>query len=159
MWYHPAVTESISQAFGFPLKILGRKGEVGYVNVQLGPEGKDGVYKLQETPSAPFEAITTPAAPLSGPMTDSWHRDSTQVVVVVMLSDTSTMMGGETAIKTGSGEVLKARGGRAGTAVVMQGGNTLHAALRAENMRERIRYVELLLAIWREITRYNRLTM
>lgn len=159
MWYHPAVTECISQAFGFPLKILGRKGEVGYVNVQLGPEGKDGVYKLQETPSAPFEAITTPAAPLSGPMTDSWHRDSTQVVVVVMLSDTSTMMGGETAIKTGSGEVLKARGGRAGTAVVMQGGNTLHAALRAENMRERIRYVELLLALWREITRYTRLTM
>jgi len=142
MWYHPSVTECVSQAFGLPLKILGRIGEVGYVNVQLGPEGVEGVYKLEETPSTPLDAIEMPVSTPSGPMIDSWHRDSTQVVVVVMLSDTSTMTGGETAIRTGSGKILKVRGGRAGTAVVMQGGNTLHAALRADNMKERIRYVE-----------------
>jgi hypothetical protein len=141
MWHHPAVTECISQAFGLPLKILGRRGEVGYVNVQLGPDGVEGVYRLQETPSAPLEAIATPSTPSSGPMTDSWHRDSTQIVVVVMLSNTSTMTGGETAIRTGTGEIITMRGKRAGSAVLMQGCHTPHAALRADNMRERISMV------------------
>lgn len=141
MWYHPAVTEYVSQAFGLPLKVLGRRGEVGYVNVQLGPEGVEGVYKLQETPSPSLAAITAPIAPNSGPMTDSWHKDSTQIVVVVMLSDCLTMLGGETAIRTGSGEVVKMRGNKAGSAVVMQGCHTPHAALRAANVTERISMV------------------
>jgi hypothetical protein len=141
MWHHPSVTECISRAFGVPLKILGRRGEVGYVNVQLGPEGVEGVYRLRETPTAPLDAVTTPTTPSSGPMTDSWHRDSTQIVVVVMLSDTSTMIGGETAIRTGTGKIITARGNRAGSAVVMQGCHTPHAALRADNMRERLSMV------------------
>lgn len=141
MWYHPAVTDCISQAFGLPLKILGRRGEVGYVNVQLGPEGVEGVYKLQETPSPSLVLGNAPITPSSGPMTDSWHKGSTQIVVVVMLSDCSTMLGGETAIRTGSGEVVTMRGKKAGSAVVMQGCHTPHAALRAANVTERISMV------------------
>ncbi len=138
MWYHPAVIDCISQAFGLPVKPLGRLGEVGYTNIQLGPDGVQGVYKLSSTPSPALPAIPAPSLLPSGPMTDSWHRDSTQLVVVVMLSNTSTMHGGETAIKTGNGDILLVRGGKAGSAVVMQGG---HAALRASNATERISMV------------------
>jgi hypothetical protein len=104
MWYHPAVTECISKAFSLPLKVLGRNGEVGYVNIQLGPDGVDGVYKLGGVPSAPLQVETAPTSQDDTSMIDSWHRDSTQVVVVVMLSDTSRMVGGETAIRTGDVE-------------------------------------------------------
>jgi hypothetical protein len=39
-----------------------------------------------------------------------WHKDSYPFVCVLMLSDASTMIGGETALKTGTGEILKIRG-------------------------------------------------
>lgn len=141
MWNHPAVTDCISKAFGLPLKILGRKGEVGHVNVQLGPEGVQGVYKLGEVPSPALSSSTLPSSKYDEVMTDSWHRDSTQVVCVVMLSDTETMIGGETAIKSGDGNILKARGAKMGGAVLMQGCHTTHAALRATNAVERISMV------------------
>lgn len=39
-----------------------------------------------------------------------WHTDSYPFVVVTMLSDCEGMVGGETAIRTGDGRVVKARG-------------------------------------------------
>ena len=39
-----------------------------------------------------------------------WHTDSYPFVCVTMLSDCSTMVGGETALRTGDGEILKVRG-------------------------------------------------
>lgn len=120
---------------------LGRLGEVGYANIQPGPDGVQGVYKLSSTPSPALPAIPAPGLLPSGPMTDSWHRGSTQLVVVVLLSNTSTMHGGETAIRIGNGDISLARGGKAGSVVVIQGGYTLHGALRASNATERISMV------------------
>lgn len=40
----------------------------------------------------------------------AWHRDSYPFVCVTMLSDCVGMTGGETALKTSSGEILKVRG-------------------------------------------------
>ncbi len=133
--------ERVSKAFGLPLKLLGRQGETGYCNVQLGPEGLAGVYKLGEIPSGPLEASATPASQFDEIMTDAWHRDSTQISCVVMLSDTSTMDGGETAIRIGDGTILKARGAKMGGAVLIQGAHLTHAALRATNAPERISMV------------------
>jgi hypothetical protein len=39
-----------------------------------------------------------------------WHVDSYPFVCVLMMSDASNMVGGETAVKTSSGEILKVRG-------------------------------------------------
>ena len=39
-----------------------------------------------------------------------WHTDSYPFVCVTMLSDCSNMIGGETALKTGTGDILKVRG-------------------------------------------------
>jgi hypothetical protein len=40
----------------------------------------------------------------------NWHRDHYPFVCVVMLSDASGMVGGETAIQTSSGDIKKVRG-------------------------------------------------
>lgn len=39
-----------------------------------------------------------------------WHTDSYPFVCVVMLSDCSRMIGGETALRTGTGRIMKVRG-------------------------------------------------
>lgn len=39
-----------------------------------------------------------------------WHRDSYPFVCVLMMSDTSGMVGGETALRTGNGDIKKVRG-------------------------------------------------
>lgn len=39
-----------------------------------------------------------------------WHRDSYPFVCVLMMSDTTGMIGGETALRTGTGEIMKVRG-------------------------------------------------
>jgi hypothetical protein len=51
------------------------------------------------------------------------------------------MDGGETAIRKGDGTLIKARGAGLGGAVLMQGGNLEHAALRASNCSERVSMV------------------
>lgn len=40
----------------------------------------------------------------------AWHFDSYPFVCVTMLSDCTGMVGGETALKTGTGEIMKVRG-------------------------------------------------
>jgi hypothetical protein len=39
-----------------------------------------------------------------------WHVDSYPFVCVLMMSDASNMVGGETALKSSSGEIMKVRG-------------------------------------------------
>lgn len=39
-----------------------------------------------------------------------WHTDSYPFVCVLMLSDCTNMVGGETALCTGNGDILKVRG-------------------------------------------------
>ncbi|KAL4922002.1 hypothetical protein BDW62DRAFT_217849 [Aspergillus aurantiobrunneus] len=71
----------------------------------------------------------------------AWHFDSFPFVCVVMLSDCTEMVGGETAIKMPTGEVKKVRGPDMGYAVVMQGRYLEHQALKALGGRERISMV------------------
>ncbi|KAF5536419.1 hypothetical protein FNAPI_11761 [Fusarium napiforme] len=144
-WYHPATQAAIDQAFGTGLKPLERHCDIGYVNVQLGEGGKAGVYNYNEIPAKPLpptEAATSiPKSQWDDVAIDAWHKDQVPVVCVVMLSDISNMEGGETAIRTGAGNLIKARGANLGGAVLMQGGNLEHAALRASNCSERVSMV------------------
>ncbi|KAK8877731.1 hypothetical protein PGQ11_002677 [Apiospora arundinis] len=70
-----------------------------------------------------------------------WHTDSYPFVCVTMLSDCTTMIGGETALRTGTGEIMKVRGPQMGCAVVLQGRYIEHQALRALGTAERISMV------------------
>ncbi|KAL1301526.1 hypothetical protein AAFC00_005768 [Neodothiora populina] len=143
-WYHPATQAAINYAFGCALKPLPKESDVGYVNVMLGKEGIPGVYKMNEFPAEPLPPSRLSEIEKSEyddiPI-DAWHKDMVPVVCVLMLSDTSTMEGGETAIRTGDGSILKARGANIGGCVLMQGGLTEHSALRATNAAERVSMV------------------
>lgn len=115
------------------------------MNVQLGADDLAGVYKYTDTPTKPLPPSETQNGIAQSQWDnlpiDAWHKDQVPVVCVVMLSDTSTMAGGETAIRKDDGTLIKARGANLGGAVLMQGGNLEHAALRASNCRERVSMV------------------
>lgn len=55
-----------------------------------------------------------------------------------MLSDVTNMIGGETAVCTGNGDIRKVRGPNIGSAVVLQGRHVKHLACSAFNAPERI---------------------
>ncbi|KAG9086106.1 hypothetical protein FS749_003902 [Ceratobasidium sp. UAMH 11750] len=70
-----------------------------------------------------------------------WHRDSYPWVCVVMLSDASTMQGGETVLMCADGTVKKIRGPQMGWAIMLQGRYINHVALRAFGAPERVTIV------------------
>lgn len=71
--------------------------EIGHINISIPgtiKKDKDGVIITEEDDQAVVD----------------WHRDSYPFVCVLMMSDTTGMVGGETALKTGTGSVMKVRG-------------------------------------------------
>lgn len=120
--------------------------EIAHTNIQVGGKGLAGVRELGEVPSPALSveevaSIRDATGANADRLVDDWHVDSYQFVCVVMLSDASTMIGGETAIETGNGEVVKVRAAQVGGGVVLQGGCTKHAAFRTIGANERVTMV------------------
>jgi hypothetical protein len=138
-WKHSKTLQIISDIAGVDL-IPQFDYEIGSINISvLDPEAED---------------TTTLQANEAIPVT-KWHHDSYPFVCVVMMSDASTMQGGETALKSASGDILKVRGPQMvssslvrpkvfrvdtsqGSAVVLQGRYISHQALSAVGGTERI---------------------
>lgn len=76
--------------------------EIGHVNVSVSTEEeqKAALQKIHE--GGMDDGDDTPVV--------GWHTDSYPFVCVLMLSDCTNMVGGETALRTGSGEIMKVRG-------------------------------------------------
>jgi hypothetical protein len=87
-WTHPETLRIISSIAGVDLVPV-MDYEIGHVNISVN-DSPDG---------------TLQAAPVV-----DWHKDSYPFVCVIMLSDANEMVGGETALRTGSGEIKKVRG-------------------------------------------------
>jgi hypothetical protein len=95
-WKHPETLAIVSRIAGVDLVPV-MDYEIGHINISV-PGSKDTV---------DYEAL--------GDEDDThsvvgWHRDSYPFVCVLMMSDTTDMVGGETALKTGTGEIKKVRG-------------------------------------------------
>ncbi len=71
--------------------------EIGHINMSV-PGNKQQYDKSALISEDDEEAIV------------GWHRDSYPFVCVLMMSDTTNMVGGETALRTGTGEIKKVRG-------------------------------------------------
>ena len=132
--------------------------EIAHVNISMKSEKQ----KVEELEAYMDKKLTEADEGIAGcpweddkPIVD-WHTDSYPFVCVTMLSDCTNMVGGETALKTGTGEILKVRGPQMvgmrslrgittnlsqGCAVVLQGRYIEHQALRALGQRERITMV------------------
>jgi hypothetical protein len=90
-WKHPETLAIMSKIAGVDLVPV-MDYEIGHINMSVpGTIESDMICKDEE-------AIV------------GWHRDSYPFVCVLMMSDTTGMVGGETALKTGSGEIMKVRG-------------------------------------------------
>ncbi|CAG9945779.1 unnamed protein product [Clonostachys rosea f. rosea IK726] len=116
LWKSPQVANAVSKVAGIEL-VPAFDYEIAHVNVLV---NKDGEGEKAED-NVGF----------------SWHYDSFPFVCVTMLSDCAGMTGGETALRTGDGEVRKVRGPTMGTAVILQGRYIEHAALKALGGQER----------------------
>ncbi|KAK2762979.1 hypothetical protein CKAH01_16010 [Colletotrichum kahawae] len=122
-WNNPKTLEVISKVAGVDL-IPNIQYEVGNINISIQKAASD----------------KDKAAAKNGDNTSvtKWHYDAFPFVCVVMMSDATNMLGGETALKTGTGEVLKVRGPQMGYAVILQGRYVEHQALAAIGGAERI---------------------
>ncbi|RFU36273.1 hypothetical protein B7463_g121, partial [Scytalidium lignicola] len=137
VWKSKEVMDACSQAAGVNLDVI-FDYEIGHINVQV-----EGL-----TDDTPLESLMPPANPPShrpqinleeaekvhkqqlsaaGP----WHKDCYPWVIIIMLSDPTNMVGGETGIRKGDGSIVKYRGPGVGWAVLMQGGCVEHIALKS----------------------------
>ncbi|KAI1452625.1 hypothetical protein F4805DRAFT_470683 [Annulohypoxylon moriforme] len=142
VWKSPETLAIISKVAGIDL-VTEMDFEIGHINISVKSE-KEKEEELQAfNDRAQYEADEGIAGcPWEDdkPIVD-WHTDSYPFVCVTMLSDCTTMIGGETALRTGKGEIMKVRGPQMGCAVVLQGRYIEHQALRALGTAERISMV------------------
>ena len=149
-WTSQEVLDACSKAAGVELEVV-MEYEIGHINVQLPPgmdDGTDEVALQNLPPASPPTQIAhvtdserEEAERDTGTLT-AWHNDSYPWVCVVMLSDPTGLVGGETALKRGDGTILKVKGHeKVGSAVMMQGGLINHVALKAMGKGERITMV------------------
>jgi hypothetical protein len=117
LWHSPEMLGIVSEIAGVEL-VPAMDYEICHTNVQLGPDGIDAVKKTSiEPPIATAEAIQSfkDAKNTKRDVTDQtkpvieWHRDSHPWVCVVMLSDATHMVGGETELMKGDGTTLKVK--------------------------------------------------
>ncbi|CAI5758256.1 unnamed protein product [Candida verbasci] len=121
-WTNPKTMELLSKIAGVELKII-MDYEIGHVNISM--KGKDE--ESQDTKI--IDAVV------------DWHYDSYPFVCVLMLSDTSNMVGGETCLKISNDEVVKIPGPKMGSASMLQGRLINHIAPVPKGMSERITMV------------------
>ena len=117
--------------------------EIAHINLSMKTEAQ----KQEELLAAKEKEATEADEGICGcpwedekPIVD-WHTDSYPFVCVTMLSDCTNMVGGETALRTGDGEIVKVRRPQMGCAVILQGRYIEHQALRALGGTERITMV------------------
>ena len=116
-WHSSEVLKIVSENAGIELVPV-MDYEISHVNVQMGPDGVEGVRATPvEPPVATGNAIAAfeKEKPKPEVKTDQtkpvieWHRDSHPFVCVVMLSDAQHMVGGETELECGDGSSVKVR--------------------------------------------------
>ncbi|KAH8880783.1 hypothetical protein GQ53DRAFT_521888 [Thozetella sp. PMI_491] len=132
-WKNPETLRIISEIAGIDL-VTQMDFEIAHINLSFKSEEQSG-RELQASKSK-RNANDDDDTPIVG-----WHTDSYPFVCVAMLSDCTKMIGGETALRTGTGEIMKVRGPQKGCAVVLQGRYIEHQALAALGNTERITMV------------------
>ncbi|KAJ6185758.1 hypothetical protein N7519_007059 [Penicillium mononematosum] len=141
-WTHPETMRIVSETVGVPLEVA-MPTEIGHTNIQVeGTTIAQMASNLKVEPAVEKVELSDEERHYDPLKDDSaiipWHHDSYPYVCVLMLSDTDGMIGGETYIKKGDGEVQKVEGPQIGHAVMLQGGEVCHLAARAKGVKERI---------------------
>ncbi|KAL4921275.1 hypothetical protein BDW62DRAFT_220077 [Aspergillus aurantiobrunneus] len=141
-WKNPETLAIISKIAGVDL-VPAMDFEIGHVNIAVYSEEEKNkaLNEMMEKTSRIVDAGASGCAWQDDYPIVDWHTDSYPFVCVTMLSDCTGMIGGETALRRGDGEVVKVRGPQMGYAVILQGRYIEHRALRALGGTERISMV------------------
>lgn len=135
-WTHPKTMELVSRMAGIDLKIV-VDYEIAHTNVSI----KD----KEETKAELEQYKKNPKRDMSKDCVVNWHYDSYPFVCVLMLSDTTNMIGGETSLRMGKGteedNVAVVPGPISGYACILQGGLIEHIAPNPIGVSERITMV------------------
>jgi hypothetical protein len=140
-WNHPETIAIVSKLAGIDL-IPWSDYEIAHINlsaVKTEEQAKAELTALRSRKSSVHsdEGIDVSSSDDDKPIV-GWHTDSYPFVCVLMMSDCTNMVGGETALRTANGDVIRVRGPAEGCAVILQGRYITHQALRALGARERI---------------------
>lgn len=111
VWKNPETLAIVSQIAGIDL-VTEMDFEIGHINISVKSEKqKDEELRAyaEKTQAEADEGIGGCPWEDDKPIVD-WHTDSYPFVCVTMLSDCTNMIGGETALRTGTGDILKVRG-------------------------------------------------
>ncbi|KAI1108407.1 hypothetical protein F5Y14DRAFT_84745 [Nemania sp. NC0429] len=142
VWKNPETLAIVSKIAGIDL-VPEMDLEIAHINISVKSEEE----KREELEAVAERANYEADEGIGGcPWEDDkpivgWHTDSYPFVCVTMLSDCTDMVGGETALRTGNGDIMKVRGPQMGCAVVLQGRYIEHQALRTLGTTERITMV------------------
>ncbi|KAL8908749.1 MAG: hypothetical protein Q9207_000606 [Kuettlingeria erythrocarpa] len=141
-WKHPETLSIISKIAGVEL-VTEMDFEIAHINISV----KSDKQRAEEVQAFVEKKAFDEDEGIAGcpweddkPIVD-WHTDAYPFVCVTMLSDCTNMIGGETALRTGNGEIVKVRGPQMGYAVILQGRYIEHQAMRALGTTERITMV------------------
>ncbi|KAF2876508.1 hypothetical protein BDV95DRAFT_483811 [Massariosphaeria phaeospora] len=139
-WHHPDTLAVMSKIAGVDL-VPAMDYDVAHINfsVKTDEQTKEELHIINKAKNFYAEDEGIAGCPWEDdkPIV-GWHTDSYPFVCVLMMSDCTNMVGGETALRTANGEVMKIRGPTEGCAVVLQGRYITHQALRALGAKERI---------------------
>jgi hypothetical protein len=109
-WKNPETLAIVSQVAGIDLTTE-MDFEIAHINISVKSQNQ----KEEELQAIDEKASTEADEGIAGcpweddkPIVD-WHTDSYPFVCVVMLSDCTNMIGGETALRTGTGDIFKVR--------------------------------------------------
>lgn len=110
-WKSPETLAIVSKIAGVDL-VPSMDFEIAHINISMQSEEqkRESLAAFHEKRSREDdEGVSGCPWEDDNPIVD-WHTDSYPFVCVTMLSDCTNMIGGETALRTGNGEIMKVRG-------------------------------------------------
>jgi hypothetical protein len=140
-WNDPEVLAIVSRLAGVDLVPWGDY-EIAHINLSATKTEEQAKAELRGLHIRSSSIHSDEGIDCSAPEDDKpivgWHKDSYPFVCVLMLSDCTNMVGGETALRTTNGNIIRIRGPTEGCAIILQGRYITHQALRALGAKERI---------------------
>jgi hypothetical protein len=140
-WTHPETVAIVSKLAGIDL-IPWSDYEIAHINLSASKTEEQVQAELNSIRNRKDSVHSDEGIDVSSADDDKpivgWHTDSYPFVCVLMMSDCTNMVGGETALRTAHGDIIRVRGPTMGCAVILQGRYITHQALRALGATERI---------------------
>lgn len=126
-WTNPETLRIISSIAGVEL-IPNIEYEIAHINVSVKTDeeqSREAEIIEEQDRNANAGGVGSDDEAFSAPVV-GWHKDSYPFVAVLMLSDASQMRGGETALRTGKGDVMKVRGPQMVSSEIIANVNTVN---------------------------------